>query len=70
MAVDEHVRVRRFLSFRVFWKLVRMLPVFVRTQARAVMLWCLSPAGGWAIFCEPGFAWQRNSTACGRLPGS
>ena len=27
MAVDEQVRVRRFLWFRVFWKLVKMIPV-------------------------------------------
>ena len=35
MAMDEQVRVRRFLSFRVFWKLVRMLPVLIATQVRA-----------------------------------
>ncbi len=45
MAMDEHVRVRRFLSFRVFWKLVRMLPVLVRTQARAVITF----GTGWVV---------------------
>ncbi|MGA3039615.1 MAG: serine/threonine-protein kinase [Bryobacteraceae bacterium] len=43
MAMDEQVRVRRFLSFRVFWKLVRKMPVLVTTQARS--LWFAGP--GW-----------------------
>ena len=34
MAMDEQVRVRRFLSFRVFWKLLRMMPVLAMTQAQ------------------------------------
>jgi serine/threonine protein kinase len=34
MAMDEQVRVRRFLSFRVFWKLLKMLPVLFITQAK------------------------------------
>ncbi len=37
MAQDEQVRVRRFLSFRVFWKLVRMLPSLVVTQTQALL---------------------------------
>ncbi len=37
MALDERVRIRRMLAFRVFWKLVRMLPVLARTQAQAVV---------------------------------
>jgi serine/threonine protein kinase len=45
MAVDEQARVRRFLSFRVFWKLVKALPVLVVTQARS--LWFFGP--GWVI---------------------
>jgi serine/threonine protein kinase len=45
MAVDEQVRVRRFLSFRVFWKLIRMLPVLAATQAKSVFF--LGP--GWVI---------------------
>ena len=45
MAVDEQVRVRRFLSFRVFWKLIRMLPVLIRTQAKSVLF--IGP--GWVI---------------------
>jgi hypothetical protein len=36
MALDEQVRVRRFLSFRVFWKIVKMLPVLAVTQLQAV----------------------------------
>jgi serine/threonine protein kinase len=45
MAMDEQVRVRRFLSFRVFWKLVRMLPVLVMTQVRSVFF----TGPGWVI---------------------
>jgi serine/threonine protein kinase len=45
MAMDEQTRVRRFLSFRVFWKLVRKMPVLAVTQARS--LWFFGP--GWVI---------------------
>ena len=45
MAVDEQARIRRFLSFRVFWKLVRTMPVLMATQARS--LWFFGP--GWVI---------------------
>ena len=45
MAMDEQVRVRRFLSFRVFWKLLRMMPVLVMTQARSVFFF----GPGWVI---------------------
>ncbi len=45
MAMDEQVRVRRFLSFRVFWKLVKAVPVLVRTQARSVFFF----GPGWVI---------------------
>jgi serine/threonine protein kinase len=45
MAVDEQVRVRRFLSFRVFWKLLRMIPVLVVTQARSILFF----GPGWVI---------------------
>jgi serine/threonine protein kinase len=45
MAMDEQVRVRRFLSFRVFWKLVKMIPVLVATQARSVLFF----GPGWVI---------------------
>jgi serine/threonine protein kinase len=45
MAVDEQVRVRRLLSFRVFWKLIRMLPVLAKTQAQSVFF--VGP--GWVI---------------------
>jgi serine/threonine protein kinase len=45
MALDEQVRVRRFLSFRVFWKLIKALPVLVSTQVQSVFF-----AGpGWVI---------------------
>ena len=45
MAMDERVRIRRFLSFRVFWKLVRMIPVLMTTQARSVLFF----GPGWVI---------------------
>jgi serine/threonine protein kinase len=45
MAVDEQVRIRRFLSFRVFWKLVRTIPVLVVTQAQSMMFF----GPGWVV---------------------
>jgi serine/threonine protein kinase len=45
MAVDEQVRIRRFLSFRVFWKLVRMIPVLVVTQAQSMLFF----GPGWVV---------------------
>jgi serine/threonine protein kinase len=45
VAMDEQVRVRRFLSFRVFWKLVKSIPVLMRTQLRS--LWFFGP--GWVV---------------------
>jgi serine/threonine protein kinase len=45
MAVDEQARVRRFLSFRVFWKLIRMLPVLAATQTKSVFFF----GPGWVI---------------------
>jgi serine/threonine protein kinase len=45
MAQDEQVRVRRFLSFRVFWKLIRMVPALARTQAQSVFFF----GPGWVI---------------------
>jgi serine/threonine protein kinase len=45
MAMDEQVRIRRFLSFRVFWKLVRTIPVLAATQARSVLFF----GPGWVI---------------------
>ena len=45
MAMDEQARVRRFLSFRVFWRLVRTMPVLMVTQARSVWFW----GPGWVI---------------------
>ncbi len=45
MAVDEQVRVRRFMAFRVFWKLIKMIPVLVRTQFEAVFF----VGRGWVV---------------------
>jgi len=36
IALDERVRVRRFISWRVFWRLVKAMPALVRTQARSM----------------------------------
>jgi serine/threonine protein kinase len=45
IALDEKVRVRRFVSFRVFWKLVKAVPALVVTQAASL----LTPGSGWLI---------------------
>lgn len=45
IAVDEQVRVRRFLSFRVSWKLIRMIPALLITQAQSVFFF----GSGWMI---------------------
>ncbi len=45
MAMDEQVRVRRFLAFRVFWKLIRMLPSLAVTQVKAAFFF----GPGWVI---------------------
>ena len=45
MAKDEQVRVRRLLSFRVLWRLLKMLPVLVMTQARSPFFF----GRGWVI---------------------
>lgn len=45
MALDEQVRVRRFLSFRVFWKLTKAMPVLAMTQARSLFFF----GPGWLV---------------------
>jgi serine/threonine protein kinase len=45
MAMDEQARVRKFLSFRVFWKLLRAMPVLVVTQAKSLFFF----GPGWVI---------------------
>ena len=45
IALDEQARVRRFLSFRVFWRLIRKMPVLMVTQARSLVF--VGP--GWVI---------------------
>ena len=45
MAMDEQVRVRRFLSFRVFWKLTKTMPVLAMTQARSLFFF----GPGWLV---------------------
>ncbi len=45
MALDEGARIRRFLSFRVFWKLVKAVPVLAVTQARSLLFF----GPGWVV---------------------
>lgn len=45
IAMDEKVRVRRFLSFRVFWKLVKAGRSLAATQARSLFL----VGSGWLV---------------------
>jgi serine/threonine protein kinase len=45
VALDEQVRVRRFLWFRVFWKLVKTMPALVKTQVRSLSFF----EPGWVI---------------------
>jgi hypothetical protein len=54
MAMDERVRVRKFLSFRVFWRLVRMMPVLAITQAQALIFFGHGWVTGdclWPVVC-------------------
>jgi serine/threonine protein kinase len=54
MAMDERVRVRKFLSFRVFWRLVRMMPVLAVTQAHALIFFGPGWVTGdclWPVVC-------------------
>jgi hypothetical protein len=54
MAMDERVRVRRFLWFRVFWKLVRMTPVLAVTQAQSLFFFGPGWVTGdclWPVIC-------------------
>jgi serine/threonine protein kinase len=45
MALDEQVRVRRFLSFRVLWKLVKSIPVLAATQLHSLVYF----GEGWIV---------------------
>lgn len=45
MALDEQVRVRRFLAFRVWWKLVKSIPVLAATQVQAFFFF----GPGWVV---------------------
>ncbi len=54
MALDEQVRIRKFISFRVFWKLVRKMPVLVATQARSLFFFGPGWVTGdclWPVVC-------------------
>jgi serine/threonine protein kinase len=45
VALDERARIRRFISWRVFWRLVKAMPALARTQARSLSLF----GPGWLI---------------------
>ncbi|HJZ99565.1 MAG TPA: serine/threonine-protein kinase, partial [Candidatus Solibacter sp.] len=45
MALDEQLRVRRFLAFRVFWRLLKASPKLAVTQAQAL----ISFGAGWVL---------------------
>jgi serine/threonine protein kinase len=45
IAMDEQVRVRRFLSFRVLWRLIKTMPALFVTQARSLV----SVGPGWIV---------------------
>lgn len=45
IAMDEKIRVRRFVSFRVLWRLVKASPALALTQARSVF----SFGPGWVV---------------------
>ena len=45
IALDEQVRVSRFLSFRVFWKLIRTIPALAATQAKSLVFF----GSGWVV---------------------
>jgi hypothetical protein len=45
IALDERVRIRRFISWRVFWRLLRALPALTVTQVRSMFLF----GPGWLI---------------------
>lgn len=54
IALDEQARIRRFLSFRVFWKLVKTMPVLVVTQARSLLFFGPAWVTGdclWPVIC-------------------
>ena len=45
VAMDERVRVRRFIWFRVFWKLLKMIPTLFKTQLSSLSFF----GPGWII---------------------
>jgi serine/threonine protein kinase len=54
VAMDEKVRVRRFASFRVFWRLVKAMPALAVTQARSLFLFGPGWVTGdclWPVVC-------------------
>jgi len=45
IALDEQMRLRRFMAFRVFWKLVKTMPVLLVTQVHSL----ISVGKGWIV---------------------
>lgn len=54
MAIDEQTRVRRFLAFRVIWKLVKSIPILLKTQIESMFFWGSNWLTGdslWPVIC-------------------
>jgi serine/threonine protein kinase len=54
IALDEQVRLRRFVFFRVAWRLVKMLPMLIVTQTSSVFFWGSGWVTGdclWPVIC-------------------
>ncbi len=45
IALDEQVRLRRLMSFRVFWKLIKAIPALIATQSRSLVAF----GPGWVV---------------------
>jgi hypothetical protein len=62
MALDERVRVRRFMALRVLWKLVKALPKLAATQAQAMFFfgpgWVTGDAL-WPVICAVEKVWGK-----------
>jgi hypothetical protein len=51
MALDEQVRVRRFLAFRAGWRLIKRLPALVATQAASIASFGVTRDSLWPVVC-------------------
>jgi serine/threonine protein kinase len=54
VALDEQVRIRRFVFFRVLWKLIKMMPMLLTTQVQSWMSFGANMVVGdclWPVIC-------------------